>query len=186
MYLFVLTKPLNMFTINEESEMIYDIEGLRKTISLIQQLKSKLAYMFRLFSVYAEEDNEFWSDLAKREYKRIQIIGNILGLVELNPDKFYYNLNFADSTILSLISDVEEKTEFLINGQMSSYECLVFAKTIMNTMVEKEYYHIVESDDNDMSTIIAEIVYDAAAHYEKFADRIQKHMDSKDICRPGE
>lgn len=166
--------------------MIYDIEGLRKTISLIQQLKSKLAYLFRLFSEYNKDDQDFWDDLEKREYKRIQIIGNIMGLVELNPEKFYYNLNFADSTILSLISDVEKKTELLINGKMSSYECLLFAKTIMNTMIEKEYYHIVESDDNDMSTIIAEIVYNAAAHYEKFADRIQKHMDSKYICRPDE
>lgn len=163
--------------------MIYDIVGLRKTISLIQQLKSKSAYLFRLFSVHCGEDRDFWSDLAAREYKRVQIMESIIGLVELNPEKFYYNLNFENSTILSLIEDVEKKTDMLIAGHMSSYECLAFAKTIMNTIVEKEYYHIVESDDNDMSTIISEIVFEAQSHYEKFAVRIQRHMDTENICK---
>ncbi len=162
--------------------MIYDIKGLRKTIELIMELKSKSAYIFRLFSINFIEDSEFWKDLAEREYERVKVVARILEMVELHPEKFYYNLSFDNATIQVLINDIERKTELIIDGLMTSYEGLIFSKTIMNTIIEKEYYHIVESNDSDVSTIIAEIVYNAQSHYEKFSERIEKHIKASNTC----
>ncbi len=162
--------------------MIYDIESLKKTILLIKELKSKSAYIFRLFGVHCSENAVFWNDLAKREYERVKIIQTILEMVELNPGKFHYHNNFENASIQMLINSVEDKTQQLIENKISGHQCLLFAETIMNTIIEKEYYHIVESEDNEISTIISEIVYEASQHYEKFAERIKIHIEQNNSC----
>lgn len=162
--------------------MIYDIESLRKTIFLIKELKSKSAYMFRLFAVHCPENTTFWNDLAIQEYERVKVVQTILEMVEHNPEKFHYYINFENASIRMLIDSVKEKTQQLIEKKISGYQSLLFAETIMNTIIEKEYYHIVESDDNDISTIISEIVFKASQHYEKFAERIKLHIEQNSMC----
>ena len=166
--------------------MIYDIEGFETTMLLIRTLKDKVGYFFRLCSIHCSEDNDFWTDIAAREYKRIHVVNNLMDIVKLNPDKFHYNLNFDNASIRTIIQSVEGKTQKLIEKKMIDYDCLKFAETIMNTLIEKEYYHIVETDDNDLSTIISEIVFDSSSHYEKFSERLSKCIARHDEMTQGD
>lgn len=162
--------------------MIVDLKSFNNTIKLVIDLKSKTSFYFRLAALSCSDDSDFWSDLAKREQKRVKVIESIRDMVNLNPEKFYYNLTFSDFAVSKLIRDVEEHTQKLIDKKMNDYECLMYADIVMNTLIEKEFYHIVESDDDTMSTIIAEIVFAANSQYEKFSKRIEKFKQTKNVC----
>lgn len=159
--------------------MIYDMKEFEFTLEKMRTMEAEARdYYAKCASVF-EEHFEFWHKIADEEYNHRDILKRLIGIVNLNPEKFSWNLPVQMKVINTLLESVRTNTDRLGAGRLNLKDALNFAVTIEDTMTETSYDEIIITDDEEINTITNEITEQTADHKHRISEMAEQFNQEK-------
>lgn len=153
--------------------MIYNMKEVEDTLAMMMKMEETAGDYYSKCAIVFEQNSSFWHEIADEEFNHRDILGRIIEMIKLNPEKFSWNMPVQAGAIRELKKIAIKNIEKLGNNELSEKQAVNFAMTIEDTMTETSYSEILITEDPEIKTVISEIVEETADHKQRISEMVE-------------
>ncbi len=154
--------------------------GLEKSEDTLSLLANNEETIGRLYTAYAErfpESTDFWQGLAKEEQSHAAWIYK-LGEGVNSGGILVDQQRFKAAAIRTTTNHIETEIKAAKQAYITSINALSIANAIEQSLIEKKFFDILESDSIELKRLLQKLKDDTAKHAHKIHeqwDRFSRH-----------
>lgn len=143
-------------------------------LSVMMESERTVAEFYLLCSERYSENSPFWAALAREELAHAEVIERLIGLVSIQPSEFTAGKSTPIEAIKSFIKRTQSNIETVKKGELPEDKALLMAYHIENTFIELQYADVVNTENEDYTALLNQVIADTLKHKEKVVARIRK------------
>lgn len=141
-------------------------------LNLLRETESALGEFYGRCAFFFPEDEDIWEELKSEEIIHAEQVERLTDIVTEKKEKFLLG-EFDPVTLKSFLDDIEDQRDILERGELTRDQAIAVARDYEDTLVEKQFLRIVESDDPEFIRLTEKIEQEEREHLEKLSDYIK-------------
>ena len=135
----------------------------------------------QLYNAYADnfiEHSGFWCSIAKEEVMHAEMLRTLRGNIREGDAHFSKN-SFPLKGIMFSMESVKKAIADARSGNVTPIAALALAKDYENSLIEKDYFKVVEADSDEVKETMLKLVEDGKRHRAKVETLLAKVLSER-------
>ena len=143
-------------------------------LNVMVESERTVAEFYLLCSEKYSENSAFWTALAREELAHAEVIERLIALVSIQPSQFSAGKSTPVEAIKSFIKRTQSNIQTVRKSDLPEDKALLMAYHIENTFIELQYADVVNTQNQDYTALLSQVIADTLKHKEKVVARIRK------------
>jgi len=141
-------------------------------LELLREIELALGEFYGRCSFCFPEDEHLWEELKSDEFKHAEQIKELATMVTEKKEKFLPG-EFNLVALKTYLNGIEDQRDRLEKGELTRDNTLYIAQDYENTLVEKQFYRAVVSNDPEFLHLTEKIEQEEREHLKKLSDYLK-------------
>ncbi|HOU48745.1 MAG: hypothetical protein GYA74_01165 [Acidobacteria bacterium] len=149
--------------------------ALIRNLDLLKEIETAAGRLYAGFAAAFPEDAPLWDVLRAEEEGHARRVDELKRLVEADRQAFHPD-KFNPAALNTFLAGLRESLRKLEKGEIWRRQALAVAQDLENTLSERAFYRVVQSELPEFNKLVEDIDRETRAHQQRLLEFIRLHF----------